>query len=145
MNPRPSASEAPDPRLTPSASELPEVSPPPIPIETQLDSLRAEWRLLGRAATSLVEEGRPVSPQTRSAVFEGELPRLQELGFVLTIESDGGPNGIQIFRSDDPEEFVPGTNLMPGEHPPSPLSVAAWDSSEEIEYEESLGHGLFFP
>ncbi|KAL8455725.1 hypothetical protein Emag_000450 [Eimeria magna] len=140
-----SVSEAPEQQLIDSVSELPELSPSPTLSQSRLESLRSEWQLLSHAAATLVTEGRPMSPLTRIAIFEGELTRIQALDFVLSIQSDGGPNGLQIYHSNVPADYEPDTNFISGELPMSPLSISAWDSSEEIEYEDHLGHCLFFP
>ncbi|KAL8453943.1 hypothetical protein Emed_000654 [Eimeria media] len=141
-------SEAPAEEFIEIVSESPpEVPSPSPPIQSTLESLRLEWQLLSHAASSLVAEGRPMSPRTRVAIFEGELSRIQALDFYLSIQSDGGPNGVQIFNSSTPHDFVPDTNFMEEERPISPLSVNAWDSTEEIEieYEDHLGQCLFLP
>ncbi|KAL8271844.1 hypothetical protein Esti_004234 [Eimeria stiedai] len=137
-------SQASEQRLTNSVTELPEPSSPPTPGQTRLESLQSEWQLLSQAAATLVAEGGPMSPQTRIAIFEGELSRIQSLDFVLSIHSDGGPNGFQIYHSNLPADYEPDTSFMPGELPASPLSVNAWDSSEEIEYEDHVDECIFF-
>ncbi|KAL8430130.1 hypothetical protein Efla_001794 [Eimeria flavescens] len=129
-----------------SDPESPQRPPPPPLSPASLAAFRAQWEELGRVARQLNTEIRPViHADERQVAFEAEYARLHSLGYEFSLVSDDGPNGLQVIALEAPEGFPPELNSNEEDHPTTPISVHAFDSQEEIDYEEQLANRFFCP